>query len=368
MARVLLIGSDRRRVAGIRAILREDGHNVTPLWWFDRWRETEGEHRPELVIAAVGSTDSVLGVSSRPARGFPAPLLFVQNDADPFRQIHVDERLVDRIESPFMSEEFLARVDALVRVRRVVMRTKLDTRERPAPAGVQDRSLRQQLESSGRALKGIGGRLAGILGARIPRYEKPLAPYLEVAARTANWADQRDVFEPGHAERVASFAAMIAEGLGLPDGEASALLRAAMLHDIGKIALPVEVLRRRSPLREQHKRLIRMHPAKGAALLRALDRDDEVTEAILYHHEQPDGAGYYGKKPDAIPRTAAILGVAEAYDAMTSSKLTPPLSSEQALVKLRDQGGWKYDTECVGALVDAIRPRTTAIPLSKPST
>src|SRR5262249_28994491 len=150
-------------------------------------------------------------------------------------------------------------------------------------------------------------RVRALLGARIPRIAKPPGPYLEVAARVADWTDRRDGFEPGHAERVTAFAAMIADQPDLPDNEASPLLRAATLHDIGKGALPVEVLRRRGPLEDRQIRLLRTHAERGATILRALDRDETVAEAILHHHESIDGSGYNGRVGEAIPRAARIL-------------------------------------------------------------
>ena len=104
----------------------------------------------------------------------------------------------------------------------------------------------------------------------MPRLCKPLDPYLAVANRVARWADRRDAYSPGHAERVTSFCAMIADGLDLGAGETAALLRAAMLHDIGKVALPVEVLHQKTPLLEEQVRWIRTHPKQGAALVRKL--------------------------------------------------------------------------------------------------
>jgi putative nucleotidyltransferase with HDIG domain len=344
----LLAGSDRERVRGIRALLRQDGHRVAWLRSIERWRDREAELEPELIVAAVGSTAELTDADAGPpAGGFPAPLLFVQHDANLFRDAHLDERLVDRIESPFMAEDLLGRVDALVRARRVIQGSP-----RPdPPTGLVRRSC---------------ARLATLLQTRVPRFDRPLAPYLEVAARIADWTDRRDTFEPGHAERVTSFAALIAEALALPEDEAPALLRAAMLHDIGKVGLPVEVLRQAAPLEEGQRRLIRTHPERGARLLRALDGDERVARAVLYHHEQPDGAGYYGKARDAIPRWAAILAVAEAYDAMTSTQLTRPLSSDAALGLLRQCRGEKFDSDAVDALVNTLRPRSSAISLGLP--
>lgn len=349
MAEVLLLGEEKDRASGLRALLRQDGHRVLVVREIDRWRERERETSPDLVVAAVASPDPVLYAPSRPARGFPAPLLFVQHEAESYREAHFDERIVDRIESPFMAEEFLGRVDALVRVRKIVLREEL-----PA-GGPRDDAPR---------IRGLAARLAAALGTRVPRFEKPPAPYLEVAARVADWADRRDGFEPGHAERVTSFAAMIADELGLRDGETAALLRAAMLHDIGKVALPVEVLRQRGPLEEKQIRLLRTHADRGARLLRALDRDDAVADAIRYHHERVDGGGYHGKRGEDIPLAARILAVAEAFDAMTTSTVRPRLTPERAQGTLRDERGSQFDPTCVDALCRALRPRPASVRLS----
>jgi len=354
MAGVLLIGRERDRTAGIRSLLRQDGYRVTCLRETEGWRAREREIAPELVIASVESPESILADHGRAARGFPAPLLFVQQGTDFYRDLHLDERVVDRITSPFMSEELLGRVDALIRVRRVIQRD-------PALAAY----AADPGEQSGRRrrLRGLGGRVAALLTSRIPRLSKPLEAYLEVAARVADWADRRDAFEPGHAERVTSFCAMMAETLQLDDHDTASLLRAAMLHDIGKVALPVEVLHQKSPLEESQMRLIRTHPRKGAALLKALDRDEEVADTILYHHERPDGGGYYGLAGGEIPLAARILAVAEVYDAMTSSRVRGPLSSEQALHELRGTRGRSLDGDCVDALVEKLKPRPHSIPL-----
>lgn len=357
MAKILLMGSNRERIAGIRGLLGQDGHQVARLRAVEDWRCRERAILPELVIAAVESTERVLSAQGEAPRGFPAPLLFVQHEADFYRDIHLDERLVDRIASPFMSEDLLGRVDALVRVRRVIQR---DPGLRRAAASDQSCSEHERHSN----LRGLGGRLAALLRARIPRYAKPLGPYLEVAARVAAWADWRDAFEPGHAERVTSFCAMIAEEIGLDDHGTAALLRAAMLHDIGKVGFPVEMLHQRTPLEDSQRRLIRTHPRKGAALLRALDPDEEVADAILYHHERPDGQGYYGLSESEIPLPARVLAVAEVYDAMTSSRLRDPVRSEEALERLQSSRGAAFDPDCVDALVDKLKPSSRTIPFA----
>ena len=351
MANVLLVGAHRDRIGGIRGLLRQDGHEVACLRNHGRWREAEAEIRPDLIVAAVDSTDDVLEVPGRNPSGFPPPLLFVQNEKDFCRDPYLPTRLVDRITTPFLSEELLARVDALIRVRQVVLH---DPSIRRSEAAVSEPGPRS----------GLRKRIASLLGSRVPSFQKPLGPYLEVAARLADWADRRDAFEPGHAERVTGVSAMIAEGLHLAADQTASLLRAAMLHDIGKIGIPIETLNQKTPLEENQIRLIRTHPKRGAALLAALDRDDEVAATILYHHERPDGEGYYGLDADATPVTAKALAVAEIYDAMTSCRLTPPLPSERALDRLAERKGESVDADCVEALIDRMRGTQSTIRLA----
>ena len=356
MANVLLLASNRERANDMRSLLRLDGHEVAIERSLDRWLDVERSVRPELVVANVESMATTLQQAAQPARGFPAPLLFIHGEDGFFNEVHLDERLIDRIASPFTDVELLARVDALIRVKQVIQG---DPAVRRAWRG-QNETPEQEPEKSDNFL----GRLGGFLGRRIPRATLPLGPYLEVAARVADWADRRDAFEPGHAERVTTFCAMIAEGLGLGSHETTCLLRAAMLHDIGKVAMPLEILHKEGPLQEGQMRLMRTHTRRGAAILNALDPDPEVTDTILYHHERPDGSGYYERSAEEVPRAAKILAVAEVFDAMTSSRVTRTVPVQEALGMLESSRGIRLDSDCVDALVDKLRPRPLCIPLT----
>jgi putative nucleotidyltransferase with HDIG domain len=349
VANVLLVGEDRDRTSEVKSLLALDGHHVTLARDVSRWRAEEGTMSTEVVVAAVETPDAVLSVPMGGLRGFAPPILFVHRESDEIREPHVEERMVDRIASPFAAEEFLGRVDALIRVRRVVMRQERGTASDGAGAVPLGR---------------WSGALASLLRSRVPRHVKPPAPYLEVAARVADWSDRRDGFEPGHAERVTNFSAIIADEFGLADRETAALLRAAMLHDVGKVALPIEILRQTTPLEESQMRLLRTHPERGAAILRALDKDETVADTILYHHENVDGTGYYGRKDVTIPRSARILAVAEGYDAMTTSLVRKRLTSDAAIARMQERRGEQWDGECVDALVGALRPRPRSVCLT----
>jgi putative nucleotidyltransferase with HDIG domain len=347
MAHVLLVGADKDRTSEVKGLLVMDGHSVALARDVSRWREDERSAPPEVVVAAVASPDAVLSVPMGGARGFAPPILFVHRDSDDARESQLEERLVDRIASPFAADEFLGRVDALIRVRRVVLHQTRAASEPGAPTRGRWRAA-----------------LASLLHSRVPRFDKPPAPYLEVAARVADWSDRRDGFEPGHAERVTNFAAIIADSFGLGDGETAALLRAAMLHDIGKVALPIEVLRQKTPLEESQIRMLRTHAERGAAILRALDKDEVVANTIHFHHENVDGSGYHGRKGASIPRAARILAVAEGFDAMTTSLVRKRLTADAAMGLMRERRGRQWDAECVDALVGELQPKSRTLVLS----
>jgi putative nucleotidyltransferase with HDIG domain len=338
MARVLVVSSERRRGREVAEVLRREGHHVDLHSDPAGWGEREATTGPEVVVAPVDATAEVLAGAVARTRGFPAPLLLVQRDDDLLPDVDLDHRLVDRIVTPFVREDLLARVDALVRVRRVVLGA--------APLAHD--------EGGGRGWRALGRRCARLFVGGTGRH-RAIGPYHEVARRVARWADRRDAFAPGHAERVTALCALMAEPLELDDAQTSTLLRAAMLHDIGKVAVPVEVLHQRTPLDEGQRSMIRTHPRRGATLLRQLGSDDDVARVILHHHEQPDGRGYYRVRPDAVPMPARILAVAEVYDGMTTTRLSLPLPPAQALARLDEMKDVRLDASAVEALAEQVR-------------
>jgi putative nucleotidyltransferase with HDIG domain len=337
VARVLVVGPERARVREVSQLLRHGGHQVDVHLGTEGWGELESRVLPEVVIAPADATSVILAEAAGKSHRFPPPLLLIQHGDDLDRELDLDDRLVDRIVTPFERDELLGRIEALARVRRVVLGTAA------APA---EHALAPPRS-------GIGNRLARFFGTGGPS-ERALGAYGEVAGRVGRWADRRDAFAPGHAERVTALCATMAEPLELCDEEMTTLLRAAMLHDIGKVAVPVEVLHQRAPLDEGQRSMIRTHPRRGAALLRQLSRDDGVANVILHHHEQPDGHGYYGVPGDAVPMAARILAVAEVYDGMTTTRLTRPLSSGEALLRLTELRGERLDADAVDALAQRI--------------
>jgi HD-GYP domain-containing protein (c-di-GMP phosphodiesterase class II) len=167
--------------------------------------------------------------------------------------------------------------------------------------------------------------------------------------------DKKDEYTSGHSERVGMLARLTGVELGLPPKALQDLEWAGLLHDIGKIGILDTILRKPGRLTEGEYDLIKQHPRMGFDVITPIQAFAGVREAVLYHHETPDGTGYpRGLKDDAIPLAARIIHVADTFDAVTSSRSYRggfPLG--KALQILRDQMGTKLDTEVTRAFLKA---------------
>ena len=207
MANILLLGAEKPRTSGIASLLRQDRHVVYHLKDVRSWQNAARTRDFDLIVVACPPSESILAVGAREGGGFPAPILIVQEDSKRPNALRLDDRVIDRMSLPFTVEDLLARVDALVRVRRVV-------RQLRAASDGGDASAHADLQPFGK-LSNIANRVSSILNARVTGFSRPPAPYVEVAARVAAWADRRDAFEPGHSERVSVYSALIADKIGL---------------------------------------------------------------------------------------------------------------------------------------------------------
>lgn len=133
--------------------------------------------------------------------------------------------------------------------------------------------------------------------------------------------DAKDRYTSGHSKRVAKYARMLAERLGKSKEEQDAIYHAGLLHDVGKIRIPAEIINKPGRLTEDEYNIIKIHPVTGYHILRGISDDDYIAVAAKYHHERYDGKGYpNGLAGENIPEVARILGVADAYDAMASNR------------------------------------------------
>jgi putative nucleotidyltransferase with HDIG domain len=180
--------------------------------------------------------------------------------------------------------------------------------------------------------------------------------YVSTVRILAAAIDARDEYTLGHSTRVANLALAVGRRLGLAEEELRELAIACFLHDVGKIRIPDRILNKKGPLDAAERALMVHHPRHGADILRLAESLHRYVPAILYHHERHDGSGYpEGLRGDEIPRFAAIVAIADAYDAMTPSRpYRPGLSRDEAVAELRHCSGSQFAPELVEAFVAAM--------------
>jgi putative nucleotidyltransferase with HDIG domain len=182
------------------------------------------------------------------------------------------------------------------------------------------------------------------------------AAYLGAIRALAVALDARDPYTAGHSERVSEVAVLIAEQMHLNDTDIEVIRLGALLHDIGKIGVGDDVLRKAGALTRDEFEQIKRHPGLGARILRQVPFLAPYVPIVELHHEQPDGKGYpYGLRADQIPLAASIVHVADTFDAMTTARAYRPARHHAiALAELRRYSGTQFDPACVEALHQAM--------------
>jgi len=168
--------------------------------------------------------------------------------------------------------------------------------------------------------------------------------------------EARDPCTEAHTHRVARFARRIGRRMGLPHEAQVALYRGGVLHDIGKIGIPDEVLLKPGELDSREQAAIQRHPIIGEQIAARLDSAAELLPMIRHHHERYDGTGYPdGLAGEQIPLLARILSACDAYDALTNDRpYRKRLSTSAALTVLRGGADRQWDPRVVSSIVDEI--------------
>jgi hypothetical protein len=183
---------------------------------------------------------------------------------------------------------------------------------------------------------------------------------LEAMAREA---DSRDPYTAQHSERVAAYVARVTARMPeLTEAKRELIVRAARLHDIGKLFLDPGLVHKPGKLSDEERRAFQQHPLLGARLVENFPDYRRGRDFILYHHEHYDGRGYpEGRKGQEIPLGARIIGIADAFDAMTSNRAyRSALSYEEAAAELRRCKGTQFDPELVELFLAAVTPEVLA--------
>ena len=173
------------------------------------------------------------------------------------------------------------------------------------------------------------------------------------------WAkalELRDKETEGHSERVTYLTIQLARVVGVPDEELIHIRRGALLHDIGKMAIPDKILLKPGKLTNEEMDVIKKHPEYAFQLLSKISFLKPALDIPLYHHERWDGSGYpYGLKGEEIPLAARIFAVVDVWDAMTSDRpYRKAFSEEEVLDHIRKQSGKHFDPKVVDAFLQLI--------------
>jgi putative nucleotidyltransferase with HDIG domain len=169
----------------------------------------------------------------------------------------------------------------------------------------------------------------------------------------SNALDVRDSETEGHARRVVQYLELVADELGSPLAERTALLRGALLHDVGKIGVPDDILRKAGPLSATEWSTMRRHPSYGARIVAGIPFLEAVAVIIKHHHERWDGAGYPdGLRGEEIPFGARMFAVADAFDAMTADRpYRRALDAPSARLAILNGSGTQFDPRVVDAFM-----------------
>ena len=259
------------------------------------------------------------------------------------------ERLFDREKEQFIGQSFgfpiasedALEIDILKKSGSIVvgeMRTVNTERnsERSYIVSIRDITERKEMET--------------LVKESLKNLEKTMRGTIHAVAKTV---EKRDPYTSGHQTKTEAIAVKIAKKMGLPEKFIEGLSMAAMIHDIGKIAIPAEILSTPRRLSDIEFSLIKTHPEVGYDILNKIDFPFPVAEIILQHHERINGTGYpLGLQGEKINLEARIIGVADTLDAMSSHRpYRPGLGKESAIDEIKKQSGTLYDPSVVEACV-----------------
>ena len=183
--------------------------------------------------------------------------------------------------------------------------------------------------------------------------------YIQTVESLAIALEAKDRYTSGHSQRVAKFARLIARSLSLPKEEVDIVAQVALLHDIGKIGMLDKILNKPANLTPEERESIKSHPVVGAQILAPVATFTKHVEGIKHHHEMYDGTGYPDRlKGTDIPLAARIVCLADAFDAMTSTRpYRVGLPLEFAMQEMKKMAGRQFCPECVEAFIRVLKSK-----------
>ncbi len=180
--------------------------------------------------------------------------------------------------------------------------------------------------------------------------------FIQTVTALSEAVDAKDRYTSGHSKRVAQYSRMIAARMGKNKEEQEEIYRAGLLHDVGKIRIPNEIINKPGKLTEEEYNIIKIHPVTGYHILRGISGSNVIAAAAKHHHERYDGTGYpNGLAGERIPEAARILGLADSYDAMTSNRSYRKAMPQKAVRDEIEKGkGTQFDPKIADIMLQMI--------------
>jgi putative nucleotidyltransferase with HDIG domain len=200
------------------------------------------------------------------------------------------------------------------------------------------------------------------LATRVHRLE---TRFYDTVNRWAQTIESKDPYTLGHCERVAEYACALAREIGLDDITMFWFRIGALLHDVGKVVVPTEILTKHGPLTSEERTVMETHAAAGAELLKGIEFPWDVLPMIRGHHERWDGTGYPDKlNGESIPLTARVLCIADVFDALSSDRpYRQGFPRTEALAIMQREVGFIFDPKLFDRFLEVVTRSGVASPV-----
>lgn len=291
------------------------------------------EEMPELVLLDLHMPDmdgyEVLAEIKKSPETADLPVIFLTADDDTETEVKVFQAgAMDYIKKPFSAQVAIQRIDRILELRRLQTGLEQEVEKKTA-----------ELLLSNRKVANLSYQIMEAMSAAI---------------------DAKDRYTHGHSDRVAQYSRELAKRLGKTGQELVDIYYIALLHDVGKIGVPNEIINKPDRLTDEEFAVIKTHPGMGASILENISEMPQLSVGAHWHHERYDGTGYPdGLRGTGIPEIARIIGVADSYDAMSSNRSYRRALPQEVIIGELEKGkGTQFDPEIAELMIRMIREDT----------
>jgi len=330
MANILIIDDDEKTLKMLSTILTEEGYICVLATNCAEARQSIESSSFELILCDINLPDE-------------SGLEFIKYTAHEFKDTAAI--MVTGVNDPQVAKSALRRgaydyITKPVTLNRVLI-------------SVANALRRRRLEIANRAFQ---DDLKRMIAERTTKLEKAFDGIVRATALTVEW---RDPYTAGHQRRVAELACAIAEEYGLSQDQIDGVSIAGLIHDLGKISVPAEILSKPSKLTKNEFNLIKEHPQVGYDILKEIEFPWPIAEIVLQHHERLDGTGYpQGLSAKDTHIESRIIAIADVVEAMASHRpYRPGKGVQSALNEIVDHKGDRYDPDIVDACLQVFKQK-----------